>query len=151
MLEPQVRQDHGLIDVNGDLLGAALRRDVLRACELGATAVAPKLDQIVCHQRHRPARTLLPRRVGSRVDHDLTHNPPTRVMRIAPRNQKASERLRHPERLRLGAMTVQMPQRGAHTAAVIHGSGDLARAHARTAWFTVDPATYPSVRRPVRV
>jgi len=55
MLEPEVREHHRLIDVRGDLLGAALCGDVLCLYELGATAVAPEPDQIVGDQRYRAA------------------------------------------------------------------------------------------------
>lgn len=133
LFEPEVREDHGMIDVNGDLLGAALCCDVLGTREWRTTTVARKSDQIFCDQRHRAARTLLPRRVSRRVDDDLTDNSPTRVMRIAAGNEEPRERLRHPQCVRLGPVAVQVSQCRRHAPAVLDRSGDLARAQTRLA------------------
>jgi hypothetical protein len=98
-----------LINVDGDLFGAALGGDMLSARQLRAPTLASKADQVLGHHRYGAPRAFLPRRVGGRVDDDLTDDSPTRVVRIATRNEKPRERLRHPQRPRLGPMTVQMP------------------------------------------
>ncbi len=101
LFEPQVCEDHGLIDVNGDLLGAALCGDVLCTREWRTTAVTRQPEQILSDQRDCSTRALLPRCVGRRVDDDLTDNSPARVVRIAAGDQKPRERLRHPQRVGL--------------------------------------------------
>ena len=45
-LQPQVREYHGLIHVNRDLLGAALGGDMLGACQRRPAAVAGKPEEI---------------------------------------------------------------------------------------------------------
>ena len=48
-------------------------------------------DEILGDHRHRASRTLLPRRIGRRVDDNLTDDSPTSVMRVATRNEKPRE------------------------------------------------------------
>ena len=95
--------------MNGDLFGAALSGDMLSARQLRATTVAGEADEVLGYKRYRPPRALLPRGVGRRVNDDLTDDSPTRVVRIATRNQKPRQRLRHPKRTRLERMSVQVP------------------------------------------
>ena len=64
MLEPQVGEHRCLIDMTCDLLGAALGGDVLGARELRAATLTRKAQQVIGYERYRPARALLPRRVG---------------------------------------------------------------------------------------
>ena len=64
MLEPQLREHRSLVNVTGNLLGAALGGDVLDAYELRAAALTGKAQQVVSHGCHCPARAFLPRRVG---------------------------------------------------------------------------------------
>jgi hypothetical protein len=130
-----------LIDVDRDLFGAALGGDVLSAGQLRAAAVACKADQVLCYQRHRSPRALLPRRVGRRVDDDLTDDPPARVVRIAARYKKPCERLRHPQRSWLGPVAVEMSQCGANVTAILDRAGELTRGPPRLALFIVDPST----------
>jgi hypothetical protein len=101
VLEPQVGKYRGLIDVNGDLFGAALGGDVLSAHQRRAPTVTRKADQVLGYQRHGAARALLPRCLGRRVDDDLPDDSPSRMVRIAACDQKARERLCHPESSRL--------------------------------------------------
>jgi hypothetical protein len=98
-----------LINVSGDLFGAALGGDMLSTHQLRAPTVAGKADEIFGDQRYRAPCALLPRRVGRRVDDDLTDDSPTRVVRIATRNEKPCQRLRHTQRSRLGPVAVQVP------------------------------------------
>jgi hypothetical protein len=77
-----------LINVRGDLFGSALGGDMLSTRELRAPAVPGQADEISGYQRHRAARAFPPRRVGRRVDDDLTDGSPTRVVRVATRNEK---------------------------------------------------------------
>jgi hypothetical protein len=90
-----------LIDVNGDLFDATLGGDMLSARQLRAPTIAGKADEVRGDQRHGAARALLPRRVGRRVDDYLTDDSPSRVVRVAARNEKPGERLSHPQRLGL--------------------------------------------------
>jgi hypothetical protein len=90
-----------LINVNGDLFGAALGGDMLSARQLRAPTVAGKADEILGYERYRASRALLPRRVGRRVHDDLADDSPTRVVRIATRNEKPCECLRDAQRSRL--------------------------------------------------
>jgi hypothetical protein len=92
-----------------DLFGAALGSDMLSTRQLRAPTVASKADEVFGYQRYRAPCALLPRRVGRRVDDDLTHDSPTRVVRIATRNEKPRQCLRHAERSRLGPVAVQVP------------------------------------------
>ena len=100
--------------MTGDLFGSPLGGDVLSARQLRAPAVAREGDQVLGHQRHRPTRAFLPRRISRRIHDNLTHDPPARVMRVAARNQKPRERLRNIDRSWLGPVTVEMSQCGAH-------------------------------------
>ncbi len=97
-----------MIDVTGDLLGAAARSDVLGAHERRASGLSGERDQVVGDQRHRSPRASLPRRVGGRIHDHLADHPPARVVGIAPRDEKSCERLCHPERPWLGAVAVEM-------------------------------------------
>jgi hypothetical protein len=98
-----------LIYVNRDLLGAPLGGDVLGAGQLRPAAVAGECDQILGDHRYRASRTLLPGRIGRRVDDNLTDDSPTSVVRVAPGNKKPRERVGHSIRPGLGCMDVEMP------------------------------------------
>ena len=92
--------------MTGDLLGTALRRDVLCRLELGATALTGKAQQVVGYDRHRATGTSLPRRIGSRVHHNLTDDSPAVVVRVAAGDEEARECLGNSGRSRLGPVTV---------------------------------------------
>ncbi len=87
-LKPQVGEYHSLVNVNGDLLGAALGGDVLSARQWRPATVAGKPEEIFRHQRYRAPRAPLPWRVSRRIDDNLTHDSPTSVVRIAARNEE---------------------------------------------------------------
>ena len=95
--------------MHSDLFDPARCRDVLSARQLSAPTDLSETDEVLGHQRHSTPRTLLPRRVGSRIDDDLAEDSPTRVVRIATRNKKPRECLCHSERFRLRSMAVEMP------------------------------------------
>ena len=103
-----------MIDVNRDLLGAALGGDVLGAGQRRPAGVIGKPEEILRDQRHRPPRAPLPRRVSRRIDDNLTHDSPTTMVRIATRNEEPGQRLSYPYSSRLGPVTVQVPQCGTH-------------------------------------
>jgi hypothetical protein len=63
---------------------------VLYLRQLGATAPTGEAEKVLGHDRHRPAGTSLPRRIGSRVDHNLTNDSPAIVVRVAARNEEPS-------------------------------------------------------------
>lgn len=130
-----------MINVNGDLLGAALGGDMLRACQRRPATVAGKPQEILRHQRYRAPRAPLPRRVSRRIDDNLTHDPPTSMMRIATRHEEPGQRVGYPHRSRLGPVTVQVPQRGAHVPAALHCPGELPRSPPRLASFIIHPST----------
>jgi hypothetical protein len=82
---------------------------VLGMRQLRPPGIACKRHEVTSDDWYRASRTLLPRRVSSRVDDYLTHDPPTRVVRIAPRDEKPRERIGHALRPRVGRVAVQMP------------------------------------------
>jgi len=108
VLESEVGEHHGLIDVDGDLLGAALGGDMLSVGQLDAPVVAGKADQVLGYQWHGAPRAFLPRRVRRGLDDDLTDHSPARVVGIAACDEKPRERLCHPQRPWLGRVTVEM-------------------------------------------
>src|ERR1700731_3906789 len=118
----------------GDLLGPALRGDVLRSNELRATTPARKAQQVFGYHRYRPAGTLLPRRIGCRVDDNLTNDAPTIVVRVAPRDEKSSKRLGNLDCLGLGRVTIEMPQRGLHAATFVDCPRELGGSSPARLW-----------------
>jgi hypothetical protein len=125
-VEPEVGEQDLLIDVDGDLLGAALGRDVLCAREWGAPGVTRAADEVLGDQRDGPSGTFLPGRVGLGVDDHLTHDPPTGVARVTAGDEKPRQRLCHFDRVGLGPMTVEMAPRCADAPALVDRSGELA-------------------------
>jgi hypothetical protein len=125
VLEPEVGEHRSLIDVTGDLLRAALGSDVLGAPERRATTLTGQVQQITSDERHCPAGTLLPWRVGGRIHHDLTNDTPARVMGVAASDEEARERLGNGYCPRLGSVAVEMAQCGAHVAPVVNRSREL--------------------------
>jgi hypothetical protein len=130
-----------LINVNGDLLGATLGGDMLGARQRRPPTLAGKPDEILRYQRYRAPRAPLPRRVRRRIDDDLTHDSPTRMVRIATRNEEPGQRLGHPQSSGLGPVTVQVSQCGTHVPAALHCPGELPRSPPRLASFIIDPST----------
>jgi hypothetical protein len=110
-----------------DLLGTALRRDVLRSYELSSTALAGKTEQVLSHDPYRAAGAFLPRSMGCGVHDDLANDSPAIVVRIAARHQKSSECLGNPHRLWLGRVTVEVTQRRAHAAPAVDRPRELSR------------------------
>jgi hypothetical protein len=144
-----------LIYVRSDLFRAPLCGDVLGAGQLRAPTVAGKGDEILGDHRYRASRALLPRRVGRRVDDNLTDDSPTGVVRVTTRNKKPRERVGHPVGSGLGCVDVQMPKRGTDLPAVLHRPGQFPRGPPRSASFIVDPPTVlgrePGVARLVQL
>jgi hypothetical protein len=116
-----------LIDVNGDLFGAALGGDMLGAHQRRPATITGKPDEIVRYQRYRASRALLPRRVSGRINDDLADHAPTRMVRIATRNEKPGQRVRYRHSSRLRPMGIQVPQRSADVPAVLDRTGELPR------------------------
>ena len=141
MLEPEIREQSRLIDVHGDLLSATLGGHVLSARERCAPAAAGEVNEIVGDERHRPPRAFLPRCVSRRVDDDLAHDPPARVVRVAASDEKSGQRLGHSSGLGLGPMTIEMPQCRAHLTAVLNRLGELTRRLAGVRWLLVDTSS----------
>ena len=137
-----------MINVTGDLFGATLSGDVLSACQLRSATVAREADQVLRYQWHRPPRAFLPGGVGRRVHHDLTHDAPARMVRIAARDKKSRERLCHPVRPGLGPVAVEMSQCGADATPVINRPGELPRSRPRLASVIVDPCSVLAGRSP---
>jgi hypothetical protein len=132
-----------LIYVDSDLFGAPLGGDVLGVRQLRPPSVAGERDQILVNDGYRAPRALLPRRIGRRVDHNLTHDSPTSVMRVATRNEKPRQRVGQSRGSGLGCMDVEMPERGTDLAAVIYRPGQFPRAAPRSVSLIVDPSTVP--------
>jgi hypothetical protein len=137
-LQPQIGQDGRLIDVHGDLLGAALSGEMLSTRQRRPARLTGQPNEIIGDQRDRAARALLPGRVGHRIDHDLAHHSPTSMMRVAPGYEKSSERVRHSRRFGLSAVLVEMAQGRTDAPATLDCAGELPR---RPLWlmsFVVD-------------
>jgi hypothetical protein len=141
LVEPEIREHRGLINVASDLLGATPGGDVLSARQLRAPAGAREAQEVLHHQRHRPPRTLRPRRVRGRLDDDLADDPPARVVGVAAGYEEPRERLGHAYGLWLGPVTVEVSQRRTHAAAVVDRLGELTRGPSRLACFIVDRST----------
>ena len=123
--QSQARENRGLVYVGSDLFGSALSGDVLGLRQPSSPGGAGEGDEIVGDHRHSASRALLPWRVSSRIDHHLANGSPTGVMRIAARDQKSRKRVGDPLGVGIGCMTVQMPQRGADVATVVHYPGQF--------------------------
>jgi len=141
LLDSEVREQHGLIDVARDLLGASLGGDVLRTVERRAAALFRKAQQIAGDQRNRPARAFLPWRVGGRAHDHLTNGSPTGMVRVTASDEEASERLGQTRRACLGPVPIEMTQCGAHRRSAFDRLDQLQRTPARLACFIVDPCT----------
>lgn len=98
---------------------------MLGACQRRPATVAGKPEEIFGHQRYRAPRAPLPRRVSRRIDDNLTHDSPTRMVRIAARNEEPGQRLGYPHSSGLGPVTVQVPQCGTHISAALDRPGEL--------------------------
>ncbi len=109
--------------MNGDLLGAALGGDMLGAYQRRPATIARKPHEILRYQRYRAPRAPLPRRVGCRIDDNLSNDSPTSMVRIATRNEEPGQRLSHPQSSGLGTVPVQVPECGTHVPAALHRPG----------------------------
>ncbi len=130
-----------MIDVNGDLFGPALGGDMLGPCQRRPATVAGKPEQVLRYERYRAPRAPLPRRVSRGIDDNLTHDSPTRMVRIATRNEEPSQRLGYTLSSGFGPVTVQVPQCGTHVPSALHCPGELPRTPPRLASFIIDPST----------
>jgi hypothetical protein len=106
--QPEVGEDCALIHVGSDLLDPPPGGEVLSMSQLHPTRVACKRHEITGNDRYRAPRALLPRRIGGRVDDDLTDDSPAGVVRITARDEKPRERIRHALGSRIGRVAVQM-------------------------------------------
>ena len=59
-------------------------------------APSAERNEILGYEWHGAPRALLPRRVGRRVDHDLTDDPPASMVRVTAAHEKPGERFRDP-------------------------------------------------------
>jgi hypothetical protein len=142
VLETQVREHRRLIYVHRDLFDPTPRRDVLSAGERGAPRGLRKADQVFRYQWHGTSRTLLPRSIGSRIDDDLTEHSPTRMVRVAARDEEPAERLGDPLCIRLRSVTIKVPERRPDPAAVVNRACQLAGSLARLVYRVIDAAPY---------
>ena len=129
--------------MNSDLLGAPLGGDVLGVGQLRPPTVAGERDQILGDHRYRTSRALLPRRIGRRIDDNLTDDSPTSVMRVATRDKKPRERIGQSRGSGLGCVDVEMPKRGTDVPTVIYRPGQFLRGPPRSVSFIVDTSTVP--------
>jgi hypothetical protein len=127
--------------MGSDLLGAPLGGDVLGVGELCAPLMAGKSDEVLGDHRHRPPRALFPWRVGGGVDHNLTDDPPTGVMRVAPCDKEPRQRIGDSLGFGLGRVDVQMPQCCADLSALFYRPGQLPGGPPRSMSFIVDTST----------
>ena len=94
--------------MRSDLFGSALSGDVLSTRQLGPTGRSSECNEIVGDHRHSASRTLLPRRVGSRIDDHLADDSPAGVMRIATCHKKPREGLGDLLAVGLGPVDIEM-------------------------------------------
>ena len=123
-----------------DLLGTALRGDVLGTHQGHASTVLGDIQQILGHEWHGSTSAFLPGGIGRRVDNDLPYHPPSRVVRVAAGDQKPREGLSDAGGSVLRAMLIKVTQCLADAATVVHRSGDLGRGSPRLA-FNLDTST----------
>ena len=116
-----------MIEVVGDLLGAAAGGEVLSAVQRRAPLLGREVQQVLGHQRDGAAGARLPRRVGGGVHDDLAHDAPARVMGLAASDEEARERFGEDGGVRFCAARVQVAQRLADVAAVSDGASELSR------------------------
>jgi len=136
--------------VRGDLFCAALRGDVLGVRQLRSSAVAGQGHEILGHHRDGAPCALLPWRIRGRVDDDLAHHAPAGVVRIAACDEKPRQRVGDALRLRLGRVNVQMPERVADVASVVHRLGELPGGSVRLVGLILDPSTVLTLETPAR-
>ena len=127
--------------MHGDFLGAALGGDVLGTRQRSAPLAAGQGHQVVGDQPHGSPRAFLPGRIGRRVHDNLTHDPPAGVVGVAAGDEKPGQRLGDSGRAWLGAVAVEMPQRGADTTTVLYCPGELTRGSAWLFNVILDPFT----------
>jgi len=132
--------------VNGDLFGATLGGDMLSPRQRRPPTAAGQADEIFGDQRDGTPRAPLPRRVGRRVDDNLSNHTPTGVVRIATCHEKPCKRFGDPDRFRIRPVAVQVPERGTHLTAVVHRPGEFPSGPPRFVSFTVDHSTVLGLR-----
>jgi hypothetical protein len=130
-----------LVNVDRDLLSAALGSDMLGARQRRPAPVTGEPDEIIGHQHDRAPRALLPGRVSRRVNDNLADHSPTSVVRVATRDEKPGQRVGDTHRSRLSPVSIQMPQCGTYVPAALHCHGELPRRPPRLASFFVDLST----------
>jgi hypothetical protein len=106
--QPEVGEDCALIHMRSDLLDPPLGGDVLGMSQLRPPGVTCERHEIACNDRYRASRALLPWRIGSRVHDDLTDDPPTRMVRITPRDEKPGQRIGDALGSWIGGVAIQM-------------------------------------------
>ncbi len=141
MSEAEVGEQHGVIDVPGDLLRSTLSGHVLGACQRRASSVTGKAQQVLGDQRHGSTRALLPRRISGRIDDHLAYDPPAGVVRVTASDQEPCQCLGHGHSARFRPMVIEVPQSGAHVAAIVDRSGQRKRRPPRLACLLVDAST----------
>jgi hypothetical protein len=124
-VEAEVGEDSGVVDMPRDLLGAALRRDVLGTDEAGVPVFGRDAQQVVADDRDRAPCALLPRSVGRGVHDDLADDAPAGVPGLAARDEESGQRVRDDGAVGLRAVCVEMPEGLGDTAAGGDGSGQL--------------------------
>jgi hypothetical protein len=116
-----------MVEVTGDLLGAAAGGEVLGPMQRRAPLLGRQVQQVLGNLGHGAPCALLPRRVGGGVHHDLTHDAPARVMGLAASHKEARERFGEDGGVRFFASRVEVAQRFADVAAVSDGASELSR------------------------
>jgi hypothetical protein len=124
-IESQIGEDRCMVEVTGDLFGAAAGGEMLRAVERRASLLGREVQQILGHLWDGAPRALLPRRVGGGIDDHLAHDAPARVVGLAASDQKPRQGLGEDGGVGLGAARVKVPQCFADVAAISNGAGKL--------------------------
>ena len=135
-LEPDLGEHGRVVEVTGDLLGAAAGGEVLGAVQRRPALRRRQVQQVLGDERDRAPGAALPRRVGGGVHDDLAHDAPARVMGLAARDQEAGERFGENGRIRLLAVGVEVAERLADALAAFDGARELTRPAAGSALET---------------
>jgi len=116
-----------MVEMPGDLLGAAARGEMLGAVQRRPALFGGELEKVLRDERDGAACAAFPGCVGGGVHDDLTHDAPAGVMGLAAGDEEAREGFCQDRSVRFVAARVEMAQRLADVAAVFDGPRQLPR------------------------
>ena len=116
-----------MVEMPGDLLGAAARGEMLGAVQRRPALFGGELEKVLRDERNGAACAAFPGGIGGGVHDDLTHDAPAGVMGLAAGDEEAREGFCQDRSVRFVAARVEMAQRLADVAAVFDGPRQLPR------------------------